>query len=509
MNEESKKKICVIGGGSSGLTAIKCCKEENLEVVCYEKTDSFGGLWRFHADDADGRPSVMKTTVINTSKEMSAFSDFPPPKEFSNFMHNSRMLEYFNMYAENFDLLKHILYNHEVLSVKMTDDYASTGQWIVTVKNLDKNVEFHEIYDGVMVCAGHHIHPLIPRFEGLEGFGGTVLHSHSLKSSVGFEDKSVLVIGIGNSAVDAAVDLGKVTKKLYLSTRRGSWIMSRLGPNGIPYDIFLQKRIFEIIRYYDPIHFADTVVERFLNFKFQHDKYGLKPKHRFLSAHITINDALPNCIISGIVTVKQNVKQFTKDGVIFEGENEVTKIDTVVLATGYEIKFPFISEDILQVSETYVNLYKLIFPCQLKHPTLSFIGFTQPLGAMFPLSEAQSRWFVQLMKGNVSLPSQSVMEQEIKKRMDQKNNQFVPSLRHALEVIWIPYMDEICSEFNAKPSFWKMAFTDPKLYIACMFGPCTPYQYRLQGPHQWAGAREAILSAWERIEVSLKTFKRD
>src|SRR3569623_986905 len=53
-------------------------------------------------------PSVMKSTVINTSKEMTAYSDFPPPDDFPNFMHQSKMYEYFQMYAENFGLLPHI-----------------------------------------------------------------------------------------------------------------------------------------------------------------------------------------------------------------------------------------------------------------------------------------------------------------------------------------------------------------------------------------------------------------
>ncbi|GIY74841.1 flavin-containing monooxygenase 5 [Caerostris extrusa] len=507
-----KKKICVIGGGSSGLTAIKACKEEDLDVVCYEKYDTFGGLWRYHSDDLDGRPSVMKSTVINTSKEMSSYSDFPPPKEFSNFMHNTSMVEYFKMYAEKFDLLKHIVYKHEVKKVEKSDDYETTGRWKITILDLDKNIEFDDIFDGVMVCVGHHIYPLIPKFRGLNQFEGKKVHTHSLKTAEGFEDKSVLVIGIGNSAVDAAVEISKVSKKgqfVYLSTRKGSWIFSRLGPNGIPYDIFFQKRFFKVLREYDPLHLTDTALEFLLNFKFHHARFGLKPKHRVLSAHITINDALPNCILSGLVTLKQDVQEFTKNGVIFEGEEDVAEIDAVVLATGYEIKFPFLPDDILKISENELNLYKLVFPSQLEHPSLAFIGLTQPLGAIFPISEAQSRWFAQLMKGNSQLPPQSEMDQEIQMRLKLKNDQFVPSLRHMVEVMYIPYMDEIYSEIGAKPNFWKMAFTDPKLYFTCMFGPCTSYLYRLQGPHAWEGARETILTASERIEEAFKTYKRD
>ncbi|GIY97585.1 flavin-containing monooxygenase 5 [Caerostris extrusa] len=74
------KKIAIIGAGPSGLTAIKSCKEEGFLPVCFERNGDPGGLWRYHDEDIEGVASVMKTTIINTSKELSAFSDFPPRK---------------------------------------------------------------------------------------------------------------------------------------------------------------------------------------------------------------------------------------------------------------------------------------------------------------------------------------------------------------------------------------------------------------------------------------------
>lgn len=50
-----------------------------------------------------------------------------------------------------------------------------------------------------------------------------------------------------------------------------------------------------------------------------------------------------------------------------------------------------------------------------------------------------------------------------------------------------------------------MLKTDPKLALTCYFGPSTPYQYRLEGPGKWSGAREAIFTQWDRTLSSLKT----
>ncbi|CAF4411683.1 unnamed protein product, partial [Adineta steineri] len=73
------KTVAIIGGGVSGLICIKCCLDGGLTPVCYEMTNDIGGLWNYDANAVDGKASVMKSTVINTSKEFMAFSDYPPP----------------------------------------------------------------------------------------------------------------------------------------------------------------------------------------------------------------------------------------------------------------------------------------------------------------------------------------------------------------------------------------------------------------------------------------------
>src|SRR5699024_6688186 len=88
------KQIAVIGAGATGMTATKACLEQGFDVVVFEKTDYTGGLWRYQENvDENGIASVMKSTIINSSKEMSAFSDFPPPEDYPNYMHNTKMVK--------------------------------------------------------------------------------------------------------------------------------------------------------------------------------------------------------------------------------------------------------------------------------------------------------------------------------------------------------------------------------------------------------------------------------
>lgn len=78
-----------------------------------------------------------------------------------------------------------------------------------------------------------------------------------------------------------------------------------------------------------------------------------------------------------------------------------------------------------------------------------------------------------------------------------------PRVRRRVQ--YVDYMDEIASEIGVKPNLFSLFLWDPKLAVEIFFGPCTPYQYRLQGPGRWAGAREAILTQRERIVKPLRT----
>lgn len=77
-------------------------------------------------------------------------------------------------------------------------------------------------------------------------------------------------------------------------------------------------------------------------------------------------------------------------------------------------------------------------------------------------------------------------------------SRYVESRRHTIQVDYIDYMDELAEIFGAKPSAMDYLTKDPTLALSLFFGPCLPYQYRLQGPHAWEGARDAQLKAWDR-----------
>ncbi|NWY42266.1 FMO5 monooxygenase, partial [Sylvia atricapilla] len=443
------RKVAVIGAGASGLCALKCCLDEGLEPTCFERSKDIGGLWRFEERPEDGRASIYRSVIINTSKEMMCFSDFPIPEDFPNYMHNSKIMEYFRMYAQHFDLLRHIRFGTSVCRVSKRPDFASSGQWEVVTESEGKQEA--AVFDAVLVCSGHHTDAHLPlsSFPGLEKFEGQYLHSRDYKSPQPFLGKRVVVVGIGNSGIDIAVELSHAAKQVFLSTRRGCWVLHRLAKGGYPFDFSYISRFTQFLHNLLPPNVINFLLEWQLNARFDHTLYGLKPKHRVLHQHPTINDDLPNRIISGRVRVKPNIREFTETSAIFEdGTRE--DVDAVVFATGYSFSFPFL-EGCVKVVENQIPLYKFMFPPDLEKPTLAFIGLIQPLGAIMPISELQCRWATRVFKGDGKAPAQHrpatlTPAGPVSNPAALPAHRYVKSQRHTIQVDYIPYMDELACQ---------------------------------------------------------------
>lgn len=142
----------------------------------------------------------------------------------------------------------------------------------------------------------------------------------------------------------------------------------------------------------------NTFIESKFNARFDHELYGLKPKHRIDSQHPMVNDDLPNRIASGTVKIKPDIKRIGPTSVEFTDGSVEDDIDAIILATGYKFGFPFIDHPALEVKDNVVNLYKYVFPPDIQPATLAVIGCIQPIGAVMPISEIQCRWATRVFK---------------------------------------------------------------------------------------------------------------
>ncbi|KAE9547032.1 hypothetical protein FO519_009755 [Halicephalobus sp. NKZ332] len=505
MDRIHKKRVAIIGAGSSGLPAIRHALLYNIEPVCFELTDNIGGLWRYKKGKRNingiNLSSVMKSTVINSSKEMGAYSDFLPRPEAPNYMHNTELLKYFEEYADHYGLRSYIRFNHYVTRIERAEDYIQTGRWKVTFINNNKNQAI-EVFDGVLLATGHHATPNIPDpWPGQGKFKGRISHSHDYHDHNGFEDKVAVVVGIGNSGADICVELSRVCKQVYLATRRGTWIRKRLAAGGIPVDGVPSRFFLNLFFKYLPLSYINRKIEEDTSNWFNHDIYGLKPNFPILAAVGTVNDEFPNRLANGTLKVKPNIKEFTEEGIIFEDGSVVDHVDEVVLSTGYCFEFPFIEDGKLisvqkNVADLFMNMYS---PGLSDHNSFAILGLVQPAGAFMPMAELQSRVFYNVLTGNSKLPNKENMLKEIAHRRKLLRQRYVDSPRHTLQVDYMVFMDELATLIGCRPDFFKIFFKDPALAWKIQFSPPIAATYRVIGPHPWEGAKEAIINFEKRV----------
>ncbi|XP_008593204.1 PREDICTED: dimethylaniline monooxygenase [N-oxide-forming] 4 [Galeopterus variegatus] len=497
------KRVAVIGAGVSGLSSIKCCLDEGLEPTCFERTNNIGGLWKFTESSEDGMTRVYRSLVTNVCKEMSCYSDFPFQEDYPNFMNQGKFWNYLHEFAEHFDLLKYIQFKTTVCSVTKHPDFSETGQWNVVTEREGK--QDRAIFDAVMVCTGRFLNPRLPleSFPGIHKFKGQILHSQEYKFPEGFQGKRVLVLGLGNTGGDIAVELSRTAAQVLLSTRTGTWVVSRSADKGYPYNMMITRRCVNFIVKVMPSCFLNWIQERQMNKRFNHENYGLSIT-KGKKTKLIVNDELPTCILCGAVTIKTSVMEFTENSAIFEDGTVAENIDIVIFTTGYTFSFPFFEEPLKSLCTKKLFLYKQIFPSNLERATLAIIGHIGITGSVLAATELQARWVTRVFKGLCKIPpSQKLMAEATK--MEQLLKRGVIKDTSEEKLSYILYLDDLAACIGVKPNIPFLFLKDPRLAWEVFFGPCTPYQYRLMGPGKWDGARNAILTQWDRTLKPLKT----
>ncbi len=428
-------KICIIGAGSSGIVACKVLKSYGLAYDCYEKGSNIGGNWQYNNDNE--MSSAYRSLHINTSKTMMAYSDFQMPADYPQYPHHSQIMTYFEAYTQRFGLREHIQFNTAVIDVSQEKD----GTYRVTT---DKG-ETHT-YTAVIVANGHHWNPRYPEPTFAGEFDGQEMHAHAYKTPKVLENKNVLIVGIGNSALDIACEAARLnTGKVFLSTRRGAYIFPKYIM-GTPFDM-LGKANLPFL----PMWAKRLLLQANLWLaRGSQASYGVPvPKHALLSEHPSISQDFLNLVGHGKVSIKPNIKALAGKNVVFE-DNSQEAIDTIVYATGYKISFPFFKPDFINNQQIEASndfpLYKRVI--NIAHKNLFFVGLCQPLGAIMPLAEVQAHWIAKLLNGEVALPSEEYMKHYIEKEQQRNATRYNHSKRHTIQVDFLGYKKEIFHEIQ-------------------------------------------------------------
>jgi dimethylaniline monooxygenase (N-oxide forming) len=425
--------VCVIGAGSSGIASCQVLDARGIPFDCFEKGSGVGGNWRYENDN--GMSSAYRSLHINTSRDLMSYAKYPMPADYPDYPNHFQIAKYFDDYVDHFGLRERIRFRTEVTRVEPAGD-----EWEVTVEDERGRLETNR-YGAVMVANGHHWDPRWPEppFPGQDEFAGEQIHAHYYREPDTLRGKRVLVLGIGNSACDIAVESSRIAERTLLAMRRGAWVVPKYlegrptdeagSPTLARLPLAMQRRLFKKalrIAAGDPTD------------------YGLpEPDHKLLEAHPTVSSDLLPRIGHGDITVKPNIASFEGREVVFEdGSRE--QVDLVIYCTGYRINFPFLDPGLVRVEDNHVPLYRRVV--SVENPGLYFIGLIQPLGAIMPIAELQSEWVADLLEGSAVLPEADAMRRVIEREDRRMAKRYVKSKRHTIQVDFYPYMRTIGRE---------------------------------------------------------------
>jgi len=428
----SDPKVCVIGAGSTGITVCKALNERGIDFDCYELGDRVGGNWVYK--NVNGVSASYRSLHINTSRERMEYSDFPMPKKYPDFPRHDHIAEYFDTYVDHYGFRDRIRFGTRVEHVEPSAD----GGYDVTVAGEDAPIH----YDAVVVANGHHWDPRWPEpaFPGSDTFEGEQIHAHQYEHEDQLRDKDVVVLGMGNSAMDIAVDASYHAKSTILAARRGAWVIPKYLM-GRPLD---KKSPADNL----PPGIRFGIIERLLKSQVgKMSTYGLpEPDHKFGHAHPTVSGRILDRLTHGAITVKPNIASLDGETVKFVDGTEA-HADIVVYCTGYKITFPFLDADVISAEDNRVRLYKrMLHP---DHRGLYFPGLIQPLGAIMPVAERQGVLIGEDLRGHYEPPSHADMEADVDDHEARMKKRYVASKRHTIQVDQEAYMREIAKEIEA------------------------------------------------------------
>ncbi|ESQ36462.1 hypothetical protein EUTSA_v10010013mg [Eutrema salsugineum] len=377
----------IVGAGPSGLAVAAGLKREGVPFIILERANCIASLWQNRTYDR---------LKLHLPKQFCQLPNFPFPEDYPEYPTKFQFIQYLEDYATNFDI--NPKYNETVQSAKYDETF---GLW--RVKTISKSgqfgsCEFEYICRWLVVATGENAEKVVPDFEGLEDFGGDVLHAGDYKSGGRYQGKKVLVVGCGNSGMEVSLDL-------YNHGANPSMVV-RSSVHVLPREIF-GKSTFELgvtMMKWMPVWLADKTLLLLARMILGNtDKYGLKRpkmgplelKNKEGKTPVLDIGALPK-IRSGKIKIVPGIIKFGK-GKVELVDGRVLEIDSVILATGYRSNVPSWLKDNDFFSDD--GIPKNPFPNGWKGEAgLYAVGFTRKglfgasLDAMSVAHDIATRW---------------------------------------------------------------------------------------------------------------------
>ena len=208
LNPESEADIIVIGAGPAGLATAACLVQRGHSPLVLDRANDVASSWRHH----------YARLHLHTVKTHSALPGMDFPDDAPRYVPRQGVVDYLVAYARQHGIQPE--FGQPVTAIEPRQGHGAP--WQVVLGNGRLISANH-----VVVATGANERPHMPRLPGEELFQGRLLHSRSYRNAAPFAGQRVLVVGMGNTGAEIALDLVEHGVRTAISVRSPTNIVYR------------------------------------------------------------------------------------------------------------------------------------------------------------------------------------------------------------------------------------------------------------------------------------------
>jgi monooxygenase len=341
--------VLIVGAGISGIGAARHLGHElpGKTYAILEARDAIGGTW-----DLFRYPGIRSDSDLHTFGY--AFKPWTSDEALAD---GPAIREYIRETAAEGDVLRHIRFGHKVVRAAWSSDDA---RWTVQVERGDAEGTVQMTAQWLFCASGYYSYDegYTPEFEGVERFGGQVIHPQHWPEDLDYSGKRVVVIGSGATAVTLVPAMTDRAQHVTMLQRSPSYVLPLPARDTLnerlrkwlgerrAYDltrrknIFRQRAFFVLSRRFPRAMRAviRAVNKKMLDGAFDVDVH-FKPRYNPWDQRVCVvpDGDLYTALQAGSASiVTDRIETFTERGLLLESGQEL-EADIIVTATGLNL----------------------------------------------------------------------------------------------------------------------------------------------------------------------------